>query len=229
MDAPLRLLLVEDDLKAADLLVERFRAQGFDVTHAANGELGLAAAQDACFDVMVVDRMMPKLNGVEMVTQLRSRGLETPVLFLSGLGDVEDRVDGFAAGGDDYLVKPYAFAELQARVLALSKRQTQTPDTILQLADLTLDVVARRATRAEVELELNPREFTLLEYLLRQKNQTVTRTMLLESVWNYSADMQTNVVDVHISRLRAKLDKGFETPLLHTLRGQGFVLKEAQS
>ncbi|MBT5518341.1 MAG: response regulator transcription factor [Rhodobiaceae bacterium] len=227
MDAPVSLLLVEDDLKAATLLVERFRSQGLEVAHAANGELGLAAAQATPFDVLVVDRMMPKLNGVDMVTQLRAGGIQTPVLFLSGLGEVEDRVEGFTAGGDNYLVKPYAFAELQARVMALAKRQAWPPETILQLGDLTLDVVARRATRGGAELALNPREFTLLEYLLRQKNQTVTRTMLLENVWNYRADMQTNVVDVHISRLRAKLDKGFDTPLLHTLRGQGFVLKEA--
>ncbi len=226
MGTALRLLLVEDDVKSAALLVDRFRADGVDITHAANGSLGLEAAQAAMFDVLIVDRMMPQMDGLDMVARLRAGGDQTPVLFLSAMGEVEDRVDGFGAGGDDYLVKPYAFAELQARVTALARRSSHAPETVLQLADLTLDVVARTAVRDGKRLELNPREFSLLEYLLRRKGQVATRAMLLENVWHYRADMQTNVVDVHISRLRAKLDKGFDKPLVHTLRGQGFSLKE---
>lgn len=221
----LRLLLVEDDAKAAALLVERFTADGATITHAEDGQAGLAIAQAEKFDVLIVDRMMPKLDGLSMVEQLRATGDTTPVLFLSGLGEVEDRIEGFQAGGDDYLVKPYAYAELQARVTALARRQSEPPQTVMQLADLTLDMMARTATRGDTQLDLNPREFTLLAYLLRHQGELVTRAMLLEHVWNYKADMQTNVVDVHISRLRGKLDKGFATPLLHTQRGQGFMLK----
>lgn len=221
----LRLLLVEDDAKAAALLVERFVADGVSITHAEDGQAGLAIAQAEKFDVLIVDRMMPKLDGLAMVEQLRAAGDITPVLFLSGLGEVEDRLEGFEAGGDDYLVKPYAYAELQARVTALARRQSDVPQTMMQLADLTLDMMERTAKRGDTQLDLNPREFTLLAYLLRHQGELVTRAMLLEHVWNYKADMQTNVVDVHISRLRGKLDKGFATALLHTQRGQGFMLK----
>lgn len=222
------LLLVEDDAKAAALLVERFAHDGIAVTHAADGAAGLACASTGDFDVLIVDRMMPKLDGLSMVAKLRADGNTTPVLFLSALGEVEDRVDGLEAGGDDYLVKPYAYEELHARVTALARRKAGAPQgvqTVLQLADLTVDKVARTAARGGQTLELNPREFSLLAYLLDHQGQVVTRAMLLEHVWNYKADMQTNVVDVHVSRLRAKLDKGFEVALLHTVRGQGFVLR----
>lgn len=224
MEFDLRLLLVEDDNAAAALLQARFEAERMHVTHAENGALGLEAARAQPFDVLVVDRMMPQMSGTQMVAQLRSEGVSTPVLFLSAMGEVDDRVAGFEAGGDDYLTKPYAFAELLARVTALAKRGAP-PAAALQVADLSLDLMARKATRAGQTIELNKREFMLLEYLMKHQGQEVTRPMLLENVWNYSADIETNVVDVHISRLRAKIDRDFDTPLLHTLRGRGFSLK----
>ena len=221
----MRLLLVEDDTKTASLLCERFRAEGIGIDHAANGRDGLAAAREGGFDVLVVDRMLPELNGTELVETLRKEGDDTPVLFLSALGEVDDRVAGFAAGGDDYLTKPYAFAELLARVTALARRGDSAQVTKVQLADLSLDLLARKARRGDVTLDLNNREFDLLAYLVSHQGKIVTRNMLLENVWNYGLDMQTNVVDVHISRLRAKLDKNFSPPLLHTKRGQGFILQ----
>lgn len=224
MEFELRLLLVEDDKAAAALLQARFEAERIHVAHAEDGAQGLEAARSNAFDVLVVDRMMPQMTGTDMVAQLRADGVTTPVLFLSAMGEVDDRVAGFEAGGDDYLTKPYAFAELLARVTALAKRAAP-PVAALQVADLSLDLMARSATRAGQPIELNKREFMLLEYLMKHHGQEVTRTMLLENVWNYSADMQTNVVDVHISRLRAKIDRDFDTPLLHTLRGRGFTLK----
>jgi two-component system OmpR family response regulator len=169
--------------------------------------------------------MMPQMSGTEVVETLRGEGDTTPVLFLSALGEVDDRVAGFAAGGDDYLTKPYAFAELQARVTALARRNETAQVTQLQLADLLLDLLTREARRGDTKLDLNKREFDLLAYLLSHQGQIVTRDMLLQNVWNYGLDTQTNVVDVHISRLRGKLDKGFEPALLHTKRGQGFVLQ----
>ena len=221
----IRLLLVEDDREAAALLCDSLRRDGVLVTHAENGVAGLRAVEENTFDVLVVDRMMPEMDGVSMVKALRAKSDRTPVLFLSALGEVDDRVDGFDAGADDYLVKPYAYAELLARVTALARRNADAPETELQLADLTVDALARTARRGDVELDVNPREFALLEFLLRRQGQVVTRAMLLEHVWNYNVDVQTNVVDVHVSRLRSKLDKDFEIPLLHTVRGQGFVLK----
>lgn len=225
MGTNLRLLLIEDDKAAADVLGQRFADAAIEMSHAADGEAGLAAARADRFDVLIVDRMLPRLNGTELVDRLRAEGDATPVLFLSALGEVEDRLAGFEAGGDDYLTKPYAFAELQARVTALARRQEATQITRMQLADLALDLVAREARRGETLLDLNNREFDLLAYFMRHQGQLVTRDMLLENVWNYGLDTQTNVVDVHISRLRGKLDKGFTPPLLHTKRGQGFVLQ----
>ena len=224
MGQKLRLLLIEDDTKAADLLCARFRAEGVEIDHAANGADGLAMAQKGGFDVLVVDRMLPELSGTQLVENLRQAGDATPVLFLSALGEVDDRVAGFEAGGDDYLTKPYAFAELQARVTALARRG-EAAQTQLQLADLQLDLLAREARRGDTLLDLNNREFDLLAYLASHQGQVVTRHMLLQNVWNYGLDTQTNVVDVHISRLRAKLDKDFSPPLLHTKRGQGFILQ----
>ncbi|MGB1406231.1 MAG: response regulator transcription factor [Parvibaculales bacterium] len=224
MGQSLRLLLIEDDAKAAALLCDRFRAEGMVIEHAANGADGLALAQKGGFDVLVVDRMLPELSGTQLVENLRQAGDTTPVLFLSALGEVDDRVAGFEAGGDDYLTKPYAFAELQARVTALARRG-EAAQTQLQLADLQLDLLAREARRGDTLLDLNNREFDLLAYLASHQGQVVTRHMLLQNVWNYGLDTQTNVVDVHISRLRAKLDKDFTPPLLHTKRGQGFVLQ----
>tara|TARA_B100000963_G_scaffold264307_1_gene232407 strand:+ start:511 stop:1194 length:684 start_codon:yes stop_codon:yes gene_type:complete len=224
MGQSLRLLLIEDDAKAAALLCDRFRAEGLEIEHAANGADGLEMAQKGDFDVLVVDRMLPELSGTQVVENLRQAGDATPVLFLSALGEVEDRVAGFEAGGDDYLTKPYAFAELQARVTALARRG-EAAQTQLQLADLQLDLLAREARRGDTLLDLNNREFDLLAYLVSHQGQVVTRHMLLQNVWNYGLDTQTNVVDVHISRLRAKLDKDFTPPLLHTKRGQGFILQ----
>lgn len=224
MGQSLRLLLIEDDVKAAALLCDRFRAEGVAIEHAATGADGLALAQKGGFDVLVVDRMLPELSGTQVVENLRQAGDATPVLFLSALGEVDDRVAGFEAGGDDYLTKPYAFAELQARVTALARRG-EVAQTQLQLADLQLDLLAREARRGDTLLDLNNREFDLLAYLASHQGQVVTRHMLLQNVWNYGLDTQTNVVDVHISRLRAKLDKDFSPPLLHTKRGQGFVLQ----
>lgn len=224
MEQSLRLLLIEDDVKAAALLCDRFRAGGMAIEHAANGADGLALAQKGGFDVLVVDRMLPELSGTQVVENLRQAGDATPVLFLSALGEVDDRVAGFEAGGDDYLTKPYAFAELQARVTALARRG-EAAQTQLQLADLQLDLLAREARRGDTLLDLSNREFDLLAYLASHQGQVVTRHMLLQNVWNYGLDTQTNVVDVHISRLRAKLDKDFSPPLLHTKRGQGFILQ----
>ena len=225
MGQTLRLLLIEDDSKAAALLCNRFRADGVAIEHAADGAAGLDAARQGTFDVLVVDRMMPHLSGTELVETLRGEGDTTPVLFLSALGEVDDRVAGFAAGGDDYLTKPYAFAELQARVTALARRSEAGQVTQMQIADLQLDLLVREARRGDIKLDLNKREFDLLAYLMSHQGQIVTRDMLLQNVWNYGLDTQTNVVDVHISRLRGKLDKGFEPALLHTKRGQGFVLQ----
>jgi len=223
----MRLLLVEDDPMAADLLIDRLRCDGDIVAYAENGEAGLAQATQDAFDVLIVDRLMPKLDGLTMVRQLREQGADTPVLFLTALDSVDDRVAGFAAGGDDYLVKPFAYEELRVRLEALMRRKQLAQDTMLTLADLTMDVIARRVTRGAQEITLQAREFSLLEYLLRHKGQVVTRSMLLENVWHYNFDTQTNVIDVHISRLRNKLDKEFSAPLLHTLRGRGFVLQSA--
>ena len=223
----MRILVIEDDQEAARYLVKGLKESGHVADHAGDGEDGLALAQDSAYDVLVVDRMLPKLDGLSVVERLRAEGSKVPILFLSALGEVDDRVRGLKAGGDDYLVKPYAFAELLARIEALVRRRN--PDDVatqLQVGGLALDVLARRVTRDGAEIQLQPREYALLEYLMRHAGQLVTRTMLLESVWDYHFDPQTNVIDVHISRLRSKIDKGFGTPLLHTVRGAGYCLRE---
>src|SRR6266581_1162468 len=179
------------------------------------------------FDLLIVDRMIPGLDGLNLVKSLRAAGHHTPVLFLTALGGVEDRVSGLNAGGDDYLVKPFAFSELVARVAALGRRpRAAAAETRLQVHDLELDLLSRTVRRCGQPIELQPREFRLLEYLMRHAGQIVTRTMLLEHVWEYHFDPQTNVIDVHISRLRAKIDKGFERPLLHTIRGAGYMIRD---
>jgi two-component system OmpR family response regulator len=221
----MRILIIEDDVEAAEAMVRGLSDNGYDCVHAADGELGLAAAQKRDFDVLIVDRMMPKLNGVQVVETLRREGDATPVLFLSALGEVGDRVDGLKAGADDYLVKPYAFAELIARVEALSRRrETGAVATTLKVGDLEMNLIARTVHRGETEIDLQPREFQLLEFMMRHAGQSVTRTMLLEKVWEYHFDPQTNVIDVHISRLRSKIDKGFERQMLQTVRGAGYRL-----
>jgi len=222
----MRLLLVEDDRDAAEYLRKAFREAGHVVELAGDGEEGLSLALDGGYDVMVVDRMLPRRDGLSLVSELRGRGHTTPVLILSALGQVDDRVQGLRAGGDDYLPKPYAFTELLARVEALSRRGApQATETLYRVGDLELDRLAHRVTRAGREITLQPREFRLLEYLMRHAGQVVTRTMLLENVWDYHFDPQTNVIDVHVSRLRSKIDKGFDEPLIHTVRGTGYMVR----
>ena len=221
----MRILIMEDDVSAAEAMARGLAEAGHEAVHAADGELGLGHARKGGFDVLVVDRMMPKMDGLTAVESLRREGDDTPVLFLSALGEVEDRVTGLKAGGDDYLVKPYAFSELIARVEALSRRrETGAVSTTLKVGDLCMDLIARTVHRGHAEIDLQPREFQLLEFLMRHAGQSVTRTMLLEKVWEYHFDPQTNVIDVHISRLRGKIDKGFDHPMLSTVRGAGYRL-----
>jgi two-component system, OmpR family, response regulator len=226
----MRLLIVEDDRDAADYLVKAFREVGHVADRAADGEEGLALALDGQYDVLIVDRMLPKLDGLSLIGQLRAEGVETPVLILSALGQVDDRVKGLRAGGDDYLPKPYSFAELAARIEVLSRRRGgRNEETVYRVGDLELDRLSHRVSRGDDEIVLQPREFRLLEYLMKHAGQVVTRTMLLENVWDYHFDPQTNVIDVHMSRLRSKIDKGYARPLLHTVRGAGYVIRDAKS
>jgi len=222
----MRLLVVEDDREAADYLKKALREAGHVAEVAGDGEQGFALALDGDYDVLVIDRMLPKRDGLSLVTELRGRGIATPVLILSALGQVDDRVTGLRAGGDDYLAKPYAFSELLARIEALTRRGApQAADTLYRVGDLELDRLSHRVSRAGQEIPLQPREFRLLEYLMRHAGQVVTRTMLLENVWDYHFDPQTNVIDVHVSRLRAKIDKGFDRAMLQTVRGAGYRLE----
>ncbi|MFN3585122.1 response regulator transcription factor [Phenylobacterium sp.] len=221
----MRILIVEDDLEAAEAMARGLTEAGHACVQAPDGEEGLVAARAGEFDVMVVDRMMPRMDGVTLVETLRREGDRTPVLFLSALGEVTDRVDGLQAGADDYLVKPYAFAELIARIEALARRRdTGSVQTLLKVGELEMDLIARTVHRQGKEIDLQPREFQLLEFMMRHAGQSVTRTMLLEKVWHYHFDPQTNVIDVHISRLRSKIDKGFDRPMLQTVRGAGYRL-----
>ncbi len=221
----MRILIMEDDLGAAEAMMKGLRDAGHDTTHAVDGQDGLDAARRGGFDVLVVDRMMPRMDGLSVVSTLRREDDRTPVLFLSALGEIDDRVTGLKAGGDDYLVKPYAFAELIARVEALSRRrETGGVSTTLKVGDLEMDLIARSVHRSGQDIDLQPREFQLLEFLMRHAGQSVTRTMLLEKVWEYHFDPQTNVIDVHISRLRSKIDKGFDHAMLQTVRGAGYRL-----
>jgi len=223
----MRILLVEDDMDAAGSLVKGLNEIGHAVDHADDGESGLSYAKTNAYDCMVIDRMMPRKDGISMIEDLRRGGDNTPVLILSALDDVDERVTGLRAGGDDYLTKPYSISELNARLQALSRRaQPENAVTTLRVADLTLDLLKHKVTRAGNNINLQPREFRLLEYLMRHAGQVVTRSMLLENVWDYHFDPQTNVIDVQISRLRSKIDKDFEQPLLHTVRGAGYKLVE---
>ncbi len=222
----MRILVIEDDLEAQRYLVKGLREAGHVVDDAADGETGLTLAMSRSYDVAVVDRMLPKLDGLKMVESMREERNMTPVLFLSALSDVDDRIKGLRAGGDDYLTKPYSFAELLARLDALMRRRDPSAvKTKVLVGDLELDLLSRTARRDESSIDLQPREFRLLEYLMRHQGQIVTRTMLLENVWEYHFDPQTNVIDVHISRLRAKIDKGYPQPLLHTVRGAGYMIR----
>jgi two-component system OmpR family response regulator len=225
----MRLLIIEDDREAADYLVKAFREVGHVADHAADGEDGLALALGGQYDVLIVDRMLPKRDGLAVIGALRAQGVEMPVLILSALGQVDDRVKGLRAGGDDYLPKPYSFSELLARIEVLARRRSgRGEETLYRVGDLELDRLSHRVTRGESEIVLQPREFRLLEYLMKHAGQVVTRTMLLENVWDYHFDPQTNVIDVHMSRLRSKIDKGFARPLLHTVRGAGYVIRDAK-
>ena len=224
----MRLLIIEDDREASSYLSKAFREAGHVADTADDGLDGYALAREGAYDVLVVDRMLPKLDGLSLIRSLREQGVETPVLILSALGQVDDRVKGLKAGGDDYLPKPYAFSELMARIEVLARRRgggAATEATSYRVGDLELDRLSHRVTRAGQEIPLQPREFRLLEYLMRHAGQVVTRTMLLEHVWDYHFDPQTNVIDVHVSRLRAKVDKGFERPMIHTVRGAGYMVR----
>ena len=222
----MRMLVIEDDREMAAYLTKALKEIGAAVDVAHDGRNGLFLAAGESYDALIVDRMLPGLDGLSIIRTLRATGNQTPVLVLSALGEVDDRVEGLRAGSDDYLVKPFAFAELHARLEALMRRSEGTAPIIrLTVADLEMDLLGRAVTRAGKPISLQPREFRLLEYLMRHANQVVTRTMLLESVWDYHFDPQTNVIDVHISRLRSKIDKGFDKPLLHTVRGAGYMLR----
>ncbi len=222
----MRILVIEDDAETAAYLNKGLTESGHNVDRSSDGKDGLFMAMENDYDVMIIDRMLPGLDGLSIIQTLRAAKKQSPVLILSALGEVDDRVKGLKAGGDDYLVKPFAFAELLARVDALARRRLGEPaESMLQVGDLTLDLLSRTVRRAGQVIDLQPRELRLLEFLMRHAGQVVTRTMLLEGVWNYHFDPQTNVIDVHISRLRAKIDKTFDYPLLHTLRGAGYCLR----
>ncbi len=222
----MKILLVEDDREAASYLIQALDEVGHVTHHATDGETGYAMASGMDYDVMIIDRMLPRRDGLSIIESLRAEGDKTPVLILSALGEVDDRVTGLRAGGDDYLVKPYAFSELLARVEVLARRLSPTEaQTVYQVGDLTLERLSRKVERAGDVILLQPREFRLLEYLMKHAGQVVTRTMLLENVWDYHFDPQTNVIDVHMSRLRAKIDRSYASPLLHTIRGAGYMIR----
>lgn len=226
----MRILVVEDDQETRDYLVKGLTQSGHVVDGAGNGKDGMLLALNPEIDVMVIDRMLPGLDGLTIVQAARASGLRTPVLILSALGEVDDRVEGLQKGGDDYLVKPFAFSELEARLMALVRRtDSEVAETRLEVADLEMDLLSRRVKRAGRDIELQPREFRLLEHLMRYNGQVVTRTMLLEKVWDYNFDPQTNVIDVHVSRLRRKIDRDFDKPLIHTVRGAGYVLRAPEA
>jgi two-component system OmpR family response regulator len=223
----MKLLLIEDDRQAAEYVANGLSESGYSVDRAADGAEGLALALAGRYDLIVADRMLPHLDGLAVVQALRAQGVTTPILILSALAQVDDRVKGLRAGGDDYLTKPFAFAELLARIEVRLRRVSRAePSTRLTVADLEMDLVGRKVTRAGRPVELTAREFRLLEYLMRHPGQVVTRTMLLENVWDLHFDPQTNVIDVHVSRLRQAVDKGFDRPLIHTVRGAGYLLGE---
>lgn len=223
----MKILIVEDDQEAASFLEKSFTEAGHTAHLAGDGDTGYMLAEDQSYDVLIIDRMLPKRDGLSIIAGLRAKGISTPVLILSALGAVDDRVTGLRAGSDDYLTKPYAFSELLARIEVLAKRSGNTEaDTQYRLADLEIDRLAHSVKRGGKEITLQPREYRLLEYLIQHTGQVVTRTMLLENVWDLHFDPQTNVIDVHISRLRSKIDKDFSTPLLHTIRGRGYMLRE---
>ena len=225
----MHLLVVEDDKDTADFISNGLLQSGHLVDTASNGRDGLYMATTGDFDLVILDRMLPIVDGLTIVRTLRASGNKVPILILSALGEIDHRVDGLKAGADDYLVKPFAFSEMEARVDALCRRTSPDgPETLLCLGDLEINLITRAVTRGGRSVDLQPREFRLLEYLMRHADQVITRTMLLEHVWDYHFDPQTNVIDVHVSRLRGKIDKGFTYPLLHTVRGAGYRLSKEQ-
>jgi len=222
----MRLLVIEDDRKIASFVVKGLKENGFAVDHAPDGEEGLTMAQGAPYDAAVVDIMLPGRDGLSVVQELRSQKINIPVIFLSARASVDDRIKGLQSGGDDYLVKPFAFSELLARVQALIRRASNaTEPTTLTVGELTLNLVTREVTRAGRAVDLQAREFALLDYLARNAGRLVSKTLILEHVWDYSFDPQTNVVDVLVCRLRNKIDRDFENKMIHTVRGVGYVLK----
>jgi two-component system OmpR family response regulator len=222
----MKLLIVEDDIIAAAYVSRAFREAGHTVDHAASGRDGLMLAATGPYDVIVLDRMLPEVDGLTIVRTLRASGLKAPILILTSMGGIDDRVEGLEAGGDDYLIKPFAFSELLARVNALARRPPpQEVVTKLLVADLHLDILKRVVTRGGVRVELQPRELQLLEHLMRHAGRVVTRTMLLEAIWNFHFDPKTNIVETHISRLRAKINRGDDAELIHTVRGAGYCLR----
>lgn len=225
----MRILVIEDDSTVASFLKKKLGEDGHLVDHAADGQEGLLLASDKDYEAMIIDRMLPGIDGLTVVQTVRDSGKQTPILILSALGEVDDKVRGLKAGGDDYLVKPFAYSELMARVESLVRRfSSQKERTSIEVAGLRIDLLSREVSRDDQKINLKPREFLLLEYLMRHSGQILTRTMLLEAVWDYHFDPQTNVIDVHISRLRQKVDRDFGQPLIHTIRGAGYVLRAPQ-
>ena len=222
----MKVLLIEDDIEAAKYIKNGLEESGYTVDHAADGRDGLFQATEYVYDVLIVDRMLPKLDGLAIIKALRESANQTPVLILSALSNVDDRVKGLKAGGDDYLVKPFAFAELLARVEVLARRKNAPTNeqTVIRIGDLEMNLINRTVTREGQEIPLQNREFKLLEYMMRHPDQVITRTMLLENVWDFHFDPQTNVIDVQVSRLRNKVDKGFKKNLIHTVRGAGYKI-----
>ena len=219
-------LIVEDDVRTAEFVAKGLRQAGYCVEHAADGLAGLTLACSSTFDVAIIDIMLPKLDGITLIQELRQREIRTPVIVLSAKRTVDDRITGLQAGGDDYLVKPFSFSELLARVQALIRRASHTPESaILEVGGLSLDTQRRRVVRDGQKIELQPKEFELLEYLMRNTGRVVSKTMIMEHVWDYNFDPQTNVVEARVCRLRGKIDKGFDEPLIHTVRGVGYVLE----
>tara|TARA_R110002167_G_scaffold318114_6_gene523767 strand:+ start:4992 stop:5720 length:729 start_codon:yes stop_codon:yes gene_type:complete len=228
-EVKMRILVIEDDKDVAAYLVNGLKENDHVVDHSADGKAGLLLAASETYDVMVIDRMLPSMDGLSIIKTIRATGNQTPVLILSALGDVDDRVEGLRGGGDDYLTKPFSYTELLARLEVLVRRGSTKGSekvTHLSVADLQMDLLARTVKRGAEKIDLQPREFRLLEYLMKHAGQVVTRTMLLEQVWDYHFDPQTNVIDVHISRLRSKIDKDFPKQLLQTVRGAGYILSE---
>ena len=223
----MRILLIEDDQKIASFIVKGLKAAGYAVDHSSDGEEGLHLVLNEPYDVAIVDIMLPKLDGLRVIERMRKEKVNTPVIILSAKGSVDDRVRGLQKGGDDYLTKPFAFSELLARVQALLRRASSASEpTRLAMGDLSIDLLTREVVRGGEKIELQPLEFSLLEYLMRHAGRVISKTMIMEHVWDYNFDPQTNVVEVRISRLRDKIDRGFDRKLIHTVRGVGYVLKE---